>query len=451
MHRRHFFASLAAPVLAVSRSAAQTSSARRRPNVLFILFDKCRRDAFGVYGDRKVHTPNIDWLAETGTRFANCYTPQALCSPARASILTGAYPHAHGVQKNVYPVASPDYNLNPSRFDDAVPDPFRDPRFRLAHNWVYYLNAAGYHTGLIGKWHLGPNNPGFFDYFKGFNSLLRHWIGKPHESPYRPDVHTELGVDFIDEYAGSPFFLQQTYYPPHGPDDPPKEYLKYYEGEEHAEYYAAVSNLDWNVGRLLDALRRNNILDETLIIVTTEHGRTWTNRPGSTEGMCVAYEESARIPLIIRYPKTLPQGKVWNSGVSLVDLMPTILEATNVTPAGGANMQGRSLVSLVRSGRDEWDRPIVIQNVPQEGIEGSLYEERAIRNERYKLILRNFQVRPNFRPGELYDLRNDAEESRNLYESNPQVVKEMAKSLLAWGREKQDARSVQLAEWVMNR
>ena len=450
MDRRHFFASLAGPALAASTSQAQTSAAQRQPNVLFILFDKCRRDAFGAYGVRKVHTPNIDWLAETGTRFANCYTPQALCSPARASILTGAFPHAHGVQRNVYPVASPDYSLNPSRFDEAVPDPFRDPRFRLAHNWAYYLNAAGYYTAQIGKWHLGPNNPGFFDYFKGFNSLLHHWTGKPHESPYRPDVHTGLGAGFIDKHAGSPFFLQQSYYPPHGPDDPPKEYLKYYEGEEHPEYYAAVSNLDWNVGRLLDALRRNKILDETLIIVTTEHGRTWTNRPGSTEGMCVAYEESARIPLIIRYPKLFPQGKVWNSGVSLVDLMPTILEATDVTPASAAKMQGRSLIGLVRSGQDRWDRPIVIENVPQRAIDDSFYEERAIRDERYKLILRNYAVRPNFRPGELYDLRNDSGEGNNVYSSNPQVVRHLAESLMAWGQENEDPRSIQLAAWVLD-
>ena len=226
--------------------------------------------------------------------------------------------------------------------------------------------------------------------------------------------------------------------------------MKYYLGEEHAPYYAAVSNLDWNVGRLLDALRRNNILDETLIIVTTEHGRTWTNRPGSTEGMCVAYEEAARIPLIIRYPRLFPQGKVWRSGVSLVDLMPTILEATNITPASGANMQGRSLVGPVRSGQDRWDRPIVIQNIPQRAIDDSFYEERAIRDERYKLILRNFVVRPNFRPGELYDLTNDPTETNNLYNSNPQVVKQMAQILRTWGQQNNDPKSIQLANWVAN-
>ncbi|MCC6389473.1 MAG: sulfatase-like hydrolase/transferase [Bryobacterales bacterium] len=434
MYRRQFFGTMTAPLL-----AAQIPS-QRPPNILFVIFDKCRTDAIGAYGERRSQTPNIDALAASGIRFENCFTPQALCGPARASILTGLYPHRHGLRRNVYPTKPSAMNSN---YQEAIPDPFRDTRFDLWDNFVFYLSNAGYITGAIGKWHLGPGNPGFFDYFKAFNSTLRHWIGKPHHSRYRPDVHTELGMSFIEQHAGGPFFLYQSYYAPHEPLDPPAEFLEKHRGEEHAAYHAAVSNLDWNVGRLVETLRRKNILDETLIIVTTEHGRSWQPRPGTAEGMCTAYEESSRIPLILRYPRLLPSGGVWRSGVSLVDLAPTILETAGIQavkggilePAGGSFFQGHSLIGLVRAGNDTWRRPIVMENIPQAAIDGSFYEERALRTERYKLILRKFDNRPELRPGELYDLQTDPREERNLYPHSQALVKQLAGQLAAWGRQ----------------
>ncbi|MBI3681036.1 MAG: sulfatase-like hydrolase/transferase [Acidobacteria bacterium] len=198
MQRRSFLGTLAAP-LAYSQAVAA-----RPPNILFLLFDKCRTDAIGAYGERQVHTPNLDALAASGVRFHNCFTPQALCGPARASIITGVHPHTHGLRRNVYPTRPNNSNSN---YPEAIPDPFRDARFKLWDNFIYYLSNAGYATGHIGKWHLGPGNPGFFDYFKSFNSTLRHWIGEPHQSRYRPDVHTDLGISFIQRHAGEPFFL----------------------------------------------------------------------------------------------------------------------------------------------------------------------------------------------------------------------------------------------------
>jgi arylsulfatase A-like enzyme len=386
-------------------------------------------------------------------RFENCFTPQALCGPARASILTGLYPHRHGLRRNVYPTKP---SAMSSNYQEAIPDPFRDTRFDLWDNFVFYLSNAGYTTGAIGKWHLGPGNPGFFDYFKGFNSTLRHWIGEPHHSRYRPDVHTELGMRFIEQHAGDPFFLYQSYYAPHEPLDPPAEFLAKHRGEEHAAYHAAVSNLDWNVGRLVETLRKKNILDDTLIIVTTEHGRSWQPRAGTAEGMCTAYEESSRIPLILRYPRLLPSGRVWHSGVSLVDLAPAILETAGVQvvkggilePAGGSIFQGHSLIGDIRAGNDAWRRPIVMENIPQAAIDGSFYEERALRTDRYKLILRKFDNRPELRPGELYDLQADRKEERNLYSHSPALVKQLAGQLAAWGRQYQDPLSVELGAWA---
>ena len=450
MDRRSFLSGVGAAPLAANAQSTAVSAADRPPNILFLLFDKCRRDAIGAYGLRDVATPNIDRLANEGVLFESCYVPQALCGPTRASILTGSYPHWHGLRRNVYPITP---GKLASNYQEPIPDPFRDSRFRLIDNWAYFLNNAGYATGHIGKWHLGPYNPGFFDYWKGFNSMLRHWIGEPYKSRYRPDVHTGLGIGFIEEHQDEPWMLYQSYYAPHEPLDPPQKFAEQYKGREHPGYYGSVANLDWNVGRILESLERTNQLDNTLIILTTEHARTWDERAGTTEGMCVSYDEVARVPLLMRCPKLLPRGKRWKSGVSSVDLMPTILEAAGVTPIIGAEpsptrpfIHGRSLISLIRDGRDEWDRPIVIENLPQAAIDGSFYDERALRNERYKLILRLFDNRPAIRPGELYDLSADPGETRNLWSERPEVVREMAETLRSWGRETRDDLAVQLAD-----
>ena len=223
MNRRTFLSQATALPLAATSAWAQQSGAEPPPNIVFFLFDKCRRDAIGSYGLRECHTPNLDYLADTGTRFDAAYVPQALCGPCRASILTGSYPHLHGLRKNVYE-AHPGSSY--STYQDVIPDPFRDSRFKLWDNFPHFLNASGYATGHIGKWHLAPANPGYFDYWKGFNSLLLHWIGEPHKSRFRPDVHTDQGIRFIERHRGEPFFLYQSYYSPHEPNDPPKRFLR---------------------------------------------------------------------------------------------------------------------------------------------------------------------------------------------------------------------------------
>jgi arylsulfatase A-like enzyme len=444
MRRRQFLGSLAP----LACSGAQSAS--RTPNILLILFDKCRTDAIGAYGERQVHTPNLDRLAKEGVVFTHAYTPQALCGPARASILTGRYPHAHGLRRNVYFMEPGAVNTN---YPEVIPDPFRDTRFRLGENFVYHLNNAGYTTGSIGKWHLGPGNPGFFDYFKSFNSLLRHWIGEPHKSRYRPDVHAEDALHFVEQAGSRPWFLHLSFYAPHEPLDPPKEWLQKYSGD-HQDYYATVSNLDWNVGRVLDAVRKRGSLDDTLVILTADHGRPWVERPGTMEGIGVSYEDVIRVPMILRYPRMLPSGKRWNAGVTTADVMPTILEAANISLAQGVVrnemtpvLQSRSLIAELK-GEDRWARPVVVQNIPQRGIDGSYYDERALRTQSHKLILRRFDIRPQLRPGELYDLREDPGETTNLYARQPDLVRDLATQLTRWGEACRDEVSVTLGRWA---
>ena len=210
----------------------------------------------------------------------------------------------------------------------------------------HFLNNAGYRTGHFGKWHLGERNPGVFDAWKSFNLQIHHWLGEPFKSPYRPTVQADIAVGFIEENADRPFFLYQSYYSPHEPNNPPKRFHEPYTGKnvEHEDYYASVTALDEEIGRMVDALRRSNVLDNTFIILTTEHGRTWIGRPGTAAGMSISYDGAARLPLIMHYPRLLRAGVVWLAGVSSVDLMPTIMHA--------AGLYGRL-------DEDYWDRSLI--------------------------------------------------------------------------------------------
>lgn len=367
-------------------------------------------------------------------------------------MLTGLYPHAHGVRRNVYPAPAGRTHTN---FPEPIVDPFRERGFRLWDNFVYQLNNAGYATGCIGKWHLGPANPGFFDTFKAFNSLLRHWVGEPHRSAYRPDIETDEGIRFIEANASRPWFLYQSYYAPHEPLDPPKPWASQFAGQEHADYHATIANLDWNTGRIIQTLRRRNLLDKTLVIFTADHGRTWIERPGSSEqGIALPYEEVARVPLILRYPSRLPQGKVWRSGVNLAALSPTVLDASGISLAQGLpgdnltpTLHATSLFQTV-AGNDTWDQPVIVENIPQGAIDGSFFDERAIRTARYKLILRKYDLRPEFRPGELYDLEADPDESVNLYSKQPELVAELAIRLEKWARLTRDDTALELTHYA---
>ncbi len=430
----------------------------RPPNIVLILFDWARRDAIGVYSDKDVTTPNIDDLANAGVRFDNAYTPATLCSPARASIITGVYPHAHQLRKTMYPAG-----INgglPTMYLDPIANPFDDQRFNLAINFPKYLTNSGFATAHIGKWHLGTGNPGFFDLYKSYNSLMPHWVGEPGQSAYREDIQTSEGIRFIQQNADRPFFLYQSYYTPHGPYQPPQKYVDMYQDRsiDHKNYYASMSSLDHNVGRIVDTLREQNILENTLIIISADHAGSFQERPGSFRGMGIAYDEAARVPMIMHWPKGLPRHVIWDSGVSLVDLAPTILAAANINTKSrvmeiitgriGSPFHGRNLIAEIHSGADKWPTPVFMQNVPEAAIENSWFDERAMRSEQWKLVLRDLTADPRLRNNAFFDLANDPGESVNLYYQSEyrSQLKAQLELMLRHAEELRDRLSVKLAK-----
>ena len=431
---------------------------KQAPNVVLILFDWARRDAIGVYSDKDVSTPNIDKLAKAGVRFDNAYTTATLCSPARASIITGVYPHAHGIRKTMYP-AGINGNL-PTMYQKPIANPFDEENFNLAINFPKYITNSGFATAHIGKWHLGTGNPGFFDLFKSYNSLMPHWLDEPDKSPYREDIQTNEGIRFIQQNADRPFFLYQSFYTPHAPFQPPQKYLDIYKNRkvDHKEYYASVSSLDANVGRIVKALQEQKILDNTLIIISADHAGSFQTRPGSYRGMGVAYDEAAKIPLIMHWPEGLPANKLWKSGVSLVDFAPTILAATGintksrimeiVTGREGSPFHGRDLIAEVKSGNDVWPNPVFIQNLPEAAIENSWFDERAMRSQNWKLVLRDFNADPRAHANALFDMVNDPDESINLYADKKyrKQLKQQLDLMLASAKNLDDTLSIKLAQ-----
>jgi arylsulfatase A-like enzyme len=363
-----------------------------RPNVLFVLTDQMRAEAMGCMGDPNVQTPTLDRMADEGVLCTRNYSPDPVCTPARASILTGQYPHTHRTLTN---------NFRIPEDSTSIAD---------------VLGDAGYETGYIGKWHLdGTPKPGYvppgdrrqgFDYWKGFNRGHEHLDGHPHfddegdvewEEGYQPELQADMAIDFMTEHAGgeNPFFCYLSWGPPHLPYEAPEEYEAMYDAEELdlrenvsermadqarrdlVPYYGMITSLDDQMERLMDALEAEGVLDDTIVVFTSDHGE----QIGSQDCYYKSYpyEESVHVPLIWRYPEGLPAGEENDELTSLIDLMPTLLSMCDAEIPEG--VQGEDLTGVLR-GEETTDRP----GVYIEDNIGDDDEWRAYRTENHLLV-----------------------------------------------------------------
>lgn len=401
----------------------------QRPNFLFIITDQQRFDAMGVTSNGKVHTPNLDKLAQNGVRFSSCYVAQAVCSPSRASILSGLYPTSHGVTDNIYGIddttSSDDYNM------------------RVL--WPGLLQQAGYHTGYIGKWHLGEKAPACFDEYYGFNSNLSHWMGEPQKSQYRVEYEADQAIDFLKRNREKPFSLCLSHYPPHTPYTAPDEFCKRYQGlpEPMPSYLGAVSTIDYHIGRVMQTLHDLNLADNTVVIFNSDHGDHFGRRPmgGNKRG---AYDECARVPLIFYAPKLIKSGTVRDELVSNVDLMPTILEYAGVKQPMG--LHGLSLCPLLRGGEVNWRSAVCIQN-NENPVQDDKIVSRGVKAGDWKLIIRGRELAEKA-GSPVYELFNqllDPKEHESVYgKDNTGAIVKAILELDYWARRIGDHKTIEL-------
>jgi len=415
---------------------------KKRPNVVVLFTDQQRWDCSSLYGNPLELTPNYDRMAMEGTHCFNAVTPQPVCGPARAVLQTGLYATNTGVFRNGLAL--------------------RPGQRTLAH----YFREAGYHTGYIGKWHLANSlivpeeEQGEYDYWLGAN-VLEH-CSRPYRTVmydkqgnevrlpgYRVDALADAAIRYIDEHKNEPFFLFVSWLEPHfqnHQDDypPPDGYRERYTGRwtppdlqalggstgQHlGGYWGMIKRLDEALGRILDALKSLELLDDTIVLFTSDHGCHFKTRNSEYKRSC--HESSVRIPMAFRGPGFDGGGRI-RELVSLVDVPPTLLDAAGIPVP--EEMEGRSILPLIRRESVDWPEEAFIQiSESQVG--------RAVRTGRWKYSV--------YAPGKhgsrdaasdhyveeyLYDLESDPYELRNLIEmeSHRHVCEIMRKRLIRW-------------------
>lgn len=413
-----------------------------KPNVLVFYTDQQRWDTAGIHGNPLNLTPNLDRLALAGTHLYHSFTTQPVCGPARACLQTGMYATTTGCYRNGIP----------------LPESCKT----LAH----YFNEADYYTGYIGKWHLAKADPvseeeqGGYQYWLGANLLemvsdaydtvLFDKHGRQVRLPgYRVDALTDAAIRFIDDaqHKDNPFFLFISYLEPHfqnqRDDYPaPDGYMERYIGgwippdlaalggstHQHiAGYYGMIKRLDEALGRIVDALKSLELLDDTIILFTSDHGCHFKTRNGEYKRS--PHDSSIRVPTVLSGPGFFGGGRVQEL-ISTVDLPPTLLDAAGIEVP--EQMQGRSVWQLLNRKCDSWPEEVFVQ------ISESMVA-RAIRTKRWKYCVAALDKDPwrdsssnSYDEYCLYDLQADPYELRNLIglDSHKEVTEVMRNRLL---------------------
>jgi len=432
--------SLALLVLAACGGPAPSAPEAPRPNVVLILTDDQRWDTMSCVGHPFLRTPNLDRIAREGVRFANAFCTTSLCSPSRASILSGLYAHSHRVLNNFtdYPAALASY---PRR-----------------------LQESGYETAYIGKWHMGEDNdeprPGF-DFWMSHKGQGNYYdttfnINGQREllKGYITQRITEKAIEWIRKPRQKPFCLILGHKAPHGPFVPEQKYAKAFESadirrpptaKDYGEgkpdwvrqrvtswhgldgplykacgmadyeefvraYYGTILSVDDSVGQVYAALQEIGKLDQTLLVTTTDNGYL-LGEHGSIDKRA-AWDESMRVPLLVRYPPLVPASRVRNEMVLHIDLAPTILEICGARPL--ENIHGTSWARLLRGDAKGW-RTSFLYEYNYEIQFPYTPNVRALRKDGWKYIrYPHGDGSPDRWTAELYDLKADPLETKNL-------------------------------------
>ena len=447
---------------------AQSSLAQSPPNILLIMTDDQGWPTLGCYGGELVATPHLDRLAAEGVRFTDAYVTSQ-CTPTRATLLTGQYTARHGLWHVLGWYGYPWARMTEPMFAENFP---RDT-FTVAKG----LRDAGYETAIVGKWHLTSNSDG---HYMGLKPEAAHHYGFDFAPPILSkdefaeggdrgvETLTSQAIEFIEQNRDRPWFCYLSHHMIHGvvvaPDDISDKYRRRGFGDEgpnRAVYLAGLECIDRSLGRLMNRLKELGEEDQTLIIFLSDNGGVHERldfksigddesprlQPDLVEydnaplraGKGSTYEGGTRIPMIARWPSQIPAGTVIDTPVHAVDILPTCFEVAEATTPDDHTLDGRSLVELMTAGSDESlrERPLY-QYYPFYDLRWGLTPNASVRVGDYKLIeffgdrfdrRHQYIAEPTI---ELYNLRTDIGESRNLVTSEPERARQQRQRLHRW-------------------
>ncbi len=419
--------------------------AQTPPNILLIISDDHAWTDYGFMGHRTVKTPSIDRLAASGTLYTRGYVATAVCRPSLATLLTGRYPHEHGITGNDPPGGRKTMNDPVARA--AMVDVFRRNEVLPA-----MLAAKGYVSLQTGKWWEGNPRDA------GFTAAMTH--GDVARGGRHGDEGLKIGrgglqpiYDFVESATGRPFFIWYAPFLPHTPHTPPERLLKKYEASgvaaPVARYYAMIEWLDETVGDLLDHLDRKKLSDNTVVVYLADNG--WIQPPDPkpaqpTRAKMSPYDAGTRTPIIVRWPGRAAVARDDTRLAGSIDILPTLLKAAGIAPPAG--LRGIDLLDRgAMAGRKEVFGSLFVHTaVHVANPIANLKYRYAVREDGWKLIL---PFTPNrdatlmidgrtadwtrFEP-ELYNVLNDPREERNLAAERPELAKELRASMDRWWR-----------------
>lgn len=411
---------------------------RPKPNFVFILMDDMGWKDLSCYGSEFYETPNIDKLAKEGVLFTNAYAACPVCSPTRASILTGKYPARLHLTDWIPGHKRPRAKLREPQFHQQLP--LEEITIASA------LKPAGYVSASIGKWHLGgedyyPEKHGFALNFGGTNQGLPpsyFWpygipnIESGQEGEYLTDRLTSEAITFIERNKDRPFFLYLSHYAVHIPLMAKKEVISKYENRATTEqknpvYAAMIESVDQGVGRIVQRLKELSIADRTVIIFASDNGglKEATSNAPLRAGEGTLYEGGLRVPLIVSWPGVVQSGQKCHIPVTSVDFFPTILRMARATTLPGHKLDGVNL-SRILDGSGGMRRDAIYWHYPHYHIGGAT-PGGAIRYGDFKLI--EFYEDNHV---ELYNLSEDIGERNDLAQKMPEHAEHLRNMLAEW-------------------
>lgn len=427
------------PFIVVLLFVAATTFAAEKPNIVFILADDLGFNDCGFNGGKEIKTPHLDKLAASGAILKQFYV-QPVCSPTRASLMTGRYPIRYGLQVGV---VRPDANYGLSLDERMLPVALRE---------------AGYTTALIGKWHLGSFNSKYFPNARGFDFFYGHHLGaldynthmrdnildwyrnteKSKDEGYTTHLIAREAADFVRRQDGAkPFFLYVPFNAVHGPFQVPDSYMKPYAKlpEPRRKLAGMLAAMDEGVGRIISAIDEKGFRTNTLFIFSSDNGGPSPNRITDNTplraGKGTVYEGGVRVCSFASWQGVIEPGTKVDAMMHIVDWYPTILKLTGASLEQKLPLDGKDIWPCITKGAPS-PHEVIIHNITPAG--------GAIRVGDWKLIVKNAgnsakgKKKDSGSDEELYNIAQDLSEKNDLASANPDKVKELRKTYDAYAK-----------------